>query len=89
MDKAELVILDEPTNGLDPKGIREIRDLVRELNREEGITFIISSHLLLEIEGLCNRVVILQEGKILAQGLIGELLAPGQSLEDYFIARTS
>jgi len=89
MDKAELVILDEPTNGLDPKGIREIRDLIRELNTKEGMTFIISSHLLLEIEGLCNRVVILQEGKILAQGLIRELLTPGQSLEDYFIAKTS
>ncbi|MGB4005711.1 MAG: ATP-binding cassette domain-containing protein, partial [Halanaerobiales bacterium] len=78
MDKAELVILDEPTNGLDPKGIREIRELIRDLNRTEGITFIISSHLLLEIEGLCNRIVILQEGKIRAQGLIGELLEPGQ-----------
>ena len=89
MDKAELVILDEPTNGLDPKGIREIRELIRELNRKEGMTFIISSHLLLEIEGLCNRIVILQEGKIRAQGLIGELLEPGQSLEDFFIARTS
>ena len=89
MDKAELVILDEPTNGLDPKGIREIRELIRDLNRTEGITFIISSHLLLEIEGLCNRIVILQEGKIRAQGLIGELLEPGQSLEDFFIARTS
>ena len=89
MDKAELVILDEPTNGLDPKGIREIRELIRDLNRTEGITFIISSHLLLEIEGLCNRIVILQEGKIRAQGLIGELLEPGQSLEDLFIARTS
>lgn len=89
MDKADLVILDEPTNGLDPKGIREIRELIRELNRKEGITFIISSHLLLEIEGLCNRIVILQEGKIMAQGLIKELLEPGQSLEDYFIAKTS
>ncbi|HHU92477.1 MAG TPA: ATP-binding cassette domain-containing protein [Halanaerobiaceae bacterium] len=89
MDKAELVILDEPTNGLDPKGIREIRELIRDLNRTEGITFIISSHLLLEIEGLCNRIVILQEGKIRAQGLIGELLEPGQSLEDFFIAKTS
>lgn len=89
MDKAELVILDEPTNGLDPKGIREIRELIRELNREEGMTFFISSHLLLEIEGLCNRIVILNQGKILAQGLIKDLLEPGQSLEDYFIAKTS
>lgn len=89
MDKAELVILDEPTNGLDPVGIREIRELIRELNREDNITFIISSHLLLEIEGLCNRIIILNEGKILVQGLINQLLNPGQSLEEYFISLTS
>ncbi|HLV10555.1 MAG TPA: ATP-binding cassette domain-containing protein [Halanaerobiales bacterium] len=89
MDKAELVILDEPTNGLDPRGIREVRELIRELNQEEGITFIISSHLLLEIEGLCNRIAVINEGKMLARGYIRDLLAPDQGLEDYFIEITS
>jgi ABC-2 type transport system ATP-binding protein len=89
MEKAELVILDEPTNGLDPRGIREIRKLIRELNREDKITFIISSHLLIEIEGFCNRIIILDQGKILVQGCIQELLGPAQSLEDYYISITS
>lgn len=89
MDKAELVILDEPTNGLDPRGIREIRELIRELNQEEGISFIISSHLLLEIEGLCNRITILNEGKLMAQGYIQDLLDSNQSLEDFFISVSS
>jgi ABC-2 type transport system ATP-binding protein len=89
MDKAEIVILDEPTNGLDPQGIKEIRELIIELNKEEKISFIISSHLLLEIEGVCNRIIILNYGKVLAQGQIKELLNPGQNLEDYFISLTS
>jgi len=89
MDKTELVILDEPTNGLDPRGIREIRDLIKNLNQEAQLSFIISSHLLLEIEGLCNRIIILEQGKIVAQGHIQEMLSPDQSLEDYFISITS
>ena len=89
MDKPELVILDEPTNGLDPQGIKEIRELIQRLNTEDKITFIIASHLLLEIEGLCNRIVIIKNGKILTQGKIKELLSPSQNLEEYFISITS
>jgi len=89
MDKPEFVILDEPTNGLDPQGIKEIRNLIKKLNKEDDITFIITSHLLMEIEGLCNRIAIIKNGKILKQGEIKDLLNPAQNLEDYFISITS
>ncbi|MCA9319657.1 MAG: ATP-binding cassette domain-containing protein [Planctomycetes bacterium] len=63
----ELVILDEPTNGLDPSGILEMRRLIQRLNREQGVTFVISSHLLHEIEMTCTRVGILEEGRLVIQ----------------------
>jgi len=69
-----LVILDEPTNGLDPQGIADIRNLIKQLVRSHEVTFFISSHLLTEIELLCNRVGIIKEGKLVKQGLINELL---------------
>ncbi len=68
----ELLILDEPTNGLDPQGTREIRNLVRNL-AAEGITFFISSHLLVEIEQICTHLAVMSQGKIVAQGSAGEL----------------
>ena len=75
-----LVILDEPTNGLDPRGMIEIRDIIGRLNREEGITFFISSHLLYEVEQTCNRVGVLREGKLMAEGLVNDLLDSGQEV---------
>lgn len=60
----DVLILDEPTNGLDPAGIRELRDYLRSLAKEEGIAVFISSHLLAEIEQICDRVLIIQNGKI-------------------------
>ena len=63
-----LVILDEPTNGLDPQGMKEIRDLVCELASKKNITFFISTHLLHEVEQICNKVAILHHGKIVSQG---------------------
>jgi ABC-type multidrug transport system ATPase subunit len=68
----ELLILDEPTNGLDPQGTREIRNLVRTL-ASEGITFFISSHLLVEIEHICTHLAVMSQGKIVAQGSVAEL----------------
>lgn len=70
----KLVILDEPTNGLDPKGIKEIRDLIVKLSKEEGITFIISTHLLYEVEQICNRVAILNRGKLIKEGDVKSLI---------------
>jgi ABC-2 type transport system ATP-binding protein len=74
----ELLILDEPTNGLDPQGTREVRNLIRSL-AAEGITIFLSSHLLTEIEQLCDHVAVMSAGKILAQGSLEELRSHGQS----------
>lgn len=62
--KPEVIILDEPTNGLDPAGIRELRDYLRNLALTEQITVIVSSHLLSEMELMCDRVAIIQAGKL-------------------------
>jgi ABC-2 type transport system ATP-binding protein len=70
----ELLILDEPSNGLDPPGIRDMRVLLRTL-AEEGRTIFVSSHLLGEMEQLCDRVAVLKDGEIIADAAVGELAA--------------
>src|SRR6185503_13736683 len=72
----ELIILDEPTNGLDPQGIQETRELIRRLREEFGLTVLLSSHLLSEIEQLCNRVGIIHEGRLLYEGGPETLVTP-------------
>lgn len=72
----ELIILDEPTNGLDPQGIHETRELIRRLRDDFNLTVMLSSHLLTEIEQLCNRVGIIHEGKLLYEGGPEALVAP-------------
>ena len=74
----ELLILDEPTNGLDPQGTREVRNLIRSL-ASEGITIFLSSHLLSEIEQLCTHVAVMTAGNIVAQGSLSELRSHGES----------
>jgi ABC-2 type transport system ATP-binding protein len=74
----ELLILDEPTNGLDPQGTREVRNLIRSL-AAEGITIFLSSHLLTEIEQLCSHVAVMRAGEIVAQGSLEEIRANGQT----------
>lgn len=69
----DLLILDEPTNGLDPNGIIEIRELLRELNVKHGVTILVSSHLLSEVERLVSHVGIIGQGKMLFQGSLKEL----------------
>jgi ABC-2 type transport system ATP-binding protein len=68
----EILVLDEPTNGLDPQGTREVRNLIRSL-ADDGITIFVSSHLLSEIEMLCSHVAVMSAGKIVAQGSIEDL----------------
>jgi ABC-2 type transport system ATP-binding protein len=72
----ELIILDEPTNGLDPQGIQETRKLIRRLRDDFRLTVLLSSHLLTEIEQLCNRVGIIHEGRLLYEGGPEALLTP-------------
>ncbi|HEX6817632.1 MAG TPA: ATP-binding cassette domain-containing protein [Ktedonobacterales bacterium] len=75
----ELIILDEPSNGLDPSGMVEMRLLIQHL-AEQGMTVILSSHLLHEVQQVCTRVAILREGAIVAQGAVSELLAAGRGI---------
>lgn len=75
----ELILLDEPTNGLDPAGVHEIRQLILRLS-SIGKTIFLSSHILYEIQQVCNRVAILQKGKLLKQGNVQELLSEGRRL---------
>lgn len=69
----QLLILDEPANGLDPAGMIELRDLLKKLNKEEGMTIIVSSHILSEIERMVTHVGIIFEGKMMFQGSLQEL----------------
>lgn len=69
-----LIFLDEPTNGLDPQGMKEIREMISQLASEQNITFFISTHLLHEVEQICNKVAILNRGKLISQGSVKELL---------------
>ncbi|MCA1025366.1 MULTISPECIES: ABC transporter ATP-binding protein [Cytobacillus] len=73
----KVLILDEPTNGLDPAGIREIRDHVRKLARERGMAVIVSSHLLSEMEMMCDRVGIIQKGKLITIQSVHEQVEGG------------
>ncbi len=73
LHKPELLILDEPTNGMDPAGMREIRNLITSLSGQ-GVTVFLSSHLLHEIEQICDHVAVLKQGKIIAEGKVKNLL---------------
>jgi len=71
-----LIILDEPTNGLDPQGIADIRQLIKQLAQEEGKTVFVSSHLLSEIEQVAHQILIIHQGKKMVEGVTKELLDP-------------
>jgi ABC-2 type transport system ATP-binding protein len=74
LGKPRLLILDEPTNGLDPAGIRELRAFIHRLAREEGISVFISSHILSEVQLLCDRVAIIHQGRVVKTGSVEELI---------------
>lgn len=85
LHKPQLLILDEPTNGLDPAGIRELRDHLRNLTRTEGISVIVSSHLLSEMELMCDRVAIIQNGKLVGvQSLKDMVNAKDDAIKVFF-----
>lgn len=70
----ELIVLDEPTTGLDPQGMKEIRDLIIHLSKDENKTIFLSSHILSEIELVANRMIIINRGKKIVEGEVGQLL---------------
>lgn len=79
LNQPELLILDEPTNGLDPAGIHEMRDLIRRLPEEFGVTVFLSSHLLNEVEQIASHIGIIHESKLLFQGTLAELQSRQQT----------
>jgi ABC-2 type transport system ATP-binding protein len=79
-----LLLLDEPTSGLDPIGIRDARGWISAA-QERGCTILVSSHVLSEVEQTCDRVAVLHEGKLLADGPLERILGDGETLEDAFV----
>ena len=79
LNEPELVILDEPTTGLDPQGMKEVRQLILELSRQRGVTIFLSSHLLYEVELIATQMAVIHRGKLRAAGSVRELLKEGPS----------
>lgn len=89
LNKPSLLILDEPTNGLDPAGIREFREHLRKLAREEGVAVLVSSHLLSEMELMCDRIAIIQNGKLIGVQTVNEFVqeeAGNEKVTVHFVA---
>lgn len=79
----QLLILDEPTNGLDPQGIAEVRNLILELSKSQGKTLVISSHLLSEIELIADCMLIIDKGKKIVEGKVNELFDPAETVIEF------
>jgi len=84
LGRPELLVLDEPTSGLDPLGVRDARGWILAA-RERGCAVLVSSHVLSEVERTCDHVAILDAGRVAAGGALGDLVAPGETLEDAFV----
>lgn len=89
LKRPKFLILDEPTNGLDPLGIKELRDILKKISRDNNMSILISSHILSEVENLCDRIVIIDKGKITSEFGIEEVKYKHISLEDEFLSRTT
>ena len=87
INRPKLLFLDEPTNGLDPKGRRDIHDLLKGLNQKHGTTIFLSTHLLDDVERLCNRIAIINYGKIVRVGELDRMKEKG-TIEDIFFLST-
>ena len=86
--RPKLLILDEPTNGLDPKGIKELRKILKTISEKENMSILISSHILSEVENICDRVLIINEGKIISDFGIEEVKYKNISLEEEYLKKT-
>lgn len=85
LSKPEFVILDEPMNGLDIEGMADVRNMIIRMAREQQVTFFVSSHLAHEMELTCNRVGILNNGLLIKEGTLVDILKNNASLEEFFI----
>lgn len=81
----EFILLDEPMNGLDPIGIKKMRDLIISLNKEKGITFLISSHILPELDKVATKYGFISKGKLLKEITADEIHKSDKSIEDYYL----
>jgi ABC-2 type transport system ATP-binding protein len=86
--RPEVLVLDEPTNGLDPAGVRWLRNLLRDM-AAEGCTVLVSSHLLAEVAQTVDRVLVIDRGRLVAEGRVADLIEAGESLEDAFLRLTA
>jgi len=90
VSQPELLVLDEPTSGLDPLGTREVKELIARL-AGDGMTILVTSHQLFDMQDVCNRVAILSHGRVVGSGTVAEIVAVAadkrHALEDYFVAR--
>lgn len=88
LENPDILILDEPVNGLDPDGIAELRELLLSLNQEEGMTILISSHILSELEHVATCFGILHDGEIVKEVFVQDLLQSGTTLEELYMQST-
>lgn len=84
--KPRLVILDEPTNGLDIEGVVHIRSVIKEMSEKEGVTFLIAGHIASELEKTCTKAAVINDGVVLAYDNTEKILETHPSLEDYFLS---
>lgn len=87
--RPDLVVLDEPTNGLDPQGVSEVRSLIRGLSSEHGLTVFLSSHLLHEVEQVCSHVAVIARGRMLASGPVPDLLGGASARAEIEVERAA
>lgn len=81
LGKPELILLDEPTNGLDPQGMKEVRDLITSLSRDRNLTVFLSSHLLHEVEQICSRIAVVNKGRVIESGNVSDLLKQSETYD--------
>jgi len=89
LSEPELIILDEPVNGLDIEGMVDIRNIIKSLASDNKITFFISSHLIHEMELLCNRIGVIEDGRLIETGTVNELTNGHSNLEDFYMKKIS